>query len=486
MPEPELPSTRTRRLMTNSAKVLASQILVRVLSVVALVMVANRVEAKTYGLYNSALILAGNWSVLAQFGLRVPLLRAMAREPERERDILAQVLLLRLGFGLLTLLAAGAYGLLEFHGGRERGIYGLLLLASVTSSLSPTYEEALQSRDSFGRPALVALANGLVVNVGMIVGALLGRPIAWAVGSQLAAALVSSALLARYCAREFSARPFRLHWDGPLARELVQLAAGAAVTMLIGVWYGRADLLMARAFLSPTAVGQYSVPLRALDMALAATMALAVTAQPLLSRSAAAGDGSHYRQAATLLRVGSVIFVPTCIIVGDLSYYLLKVFRPEYQQGYEALGVLFWVTLWTYYGAIIHHLLFLANRGWSVAACLLCGLLVSLAVGCYAVPRWGISGAAAARLAGEMAVCGASVIALRGLTRMGWTTIVLKPAGMGLAMAAVWTLWPKGPWYWRSPASLAVYAVLAFLVQPLSREEWLAIRAALGRRSVVS
>ena len=486
MPEPELPSTRTRRLMTNSAKVLASQILVRVLSVVALVLVANRVEAKTYGLYNSALILAGNWSVLAQFGLRVPLLRAMARYPERSRDILAQVLLLRVLFAVATVGLAGAYGLLEFHGGRERAIYGLLLLASVASSLSLTYEEALQSRDSFGRAAWVTLLNGLAVNAGMITGALLGRPIAWAVGSQCVGALLSFVLLARYCAREFGARPLRLFWDRPLAGELVKLAAGAAVTMFIGVWFGRADLLMARAFLSDTAVGQYSVPLRALDMALAATMVFAVTAQPLLSRSAAADDGSHYRQAATMLRVGALVFVPACIVVGDLAFVLLKVFRPEYQNGAEALGVLFWVTLWTYYGAIIHHLLFLANRGWSVAACLLCGLITSLAVGLYAVPRWGITGAAAARLSGEMAVCAASVIALRQLTRMGWTTIVLKPAGMGLAMAAVWMLWPYGPWYWRSPASLAVYAVLAFLVQPLSRDEWQAIRGALSRRSVVS
>lgn len=471
---------RARRLFGSAGILVGGQLLGKLASLVAFYLLAGRVESKTYGLYFYALSIGSAWAVLANFQLKAPLLRELTRDDHDSRTVIGQVLTFRLLACLLVAALAGTWGWVHFTTLRERMIFELLLAANLLIALAATFEEALHARESFRPAALATLLQGLTVSAGIIVGVVIGRPVAWAVGAQVAGALLlfgSTWFLAR---RLYGHPVLRLAWDPALVKSMVGLAIGVAVGAQIGAWYGRIDLIFVERWLTETQLGQYSVPLRALDVAMGAAMTLGVAMLPMLARAQAAGLEALVPRLTTVLRFGLLLFLPCAGLVSMLAPELIGLFPAEYAAGDVALRILIWVVPAVFCETMLHWVLFFCERGWQPAITLATALVVN-AVGCaLLVPRHELAGAAAARLAAELSIVALSAALVHRLVPLRWLGLVGKPLIMACAMAAAWVACP-GSGLVRAGVGLVAYGLAGLLLRPLEPREWALVRGMIRR-----
>lgn len=460
-----------RRLLGNTAVLAAGQAVVRVASLIAFPLLTNSVEPKTYALYLYALQLAAAWAVLANFQLKAPLLRELTQPDGRRGETVAQVLTLRLTFSALVLLPTTLWCLHHFVTPRERTVFMLLLAANLCLAVGATFDEALQALEAFRLSALTAVAQGLTVSGGIIVGVLVGRPIAWAVGAQVVGAVVSLVLGAWFARRLIGEPLWRWRWSSTHVRELLRLAVGVAAAAQIGAWYGRLDLIFVERLMSETRLGQYGVAYRAVEVAMAGAMTVHTALLPMLGRAQAAGREALAPRLVTVLRIGLLLFVPFCTLVSCLSPVIMLIFKPDYAPAAGPLRILIWMTLIVFVNAVLHWVLYFHQRPWRPFAALVVGLVVNLALCQVLIPRHGLTGAAAARTAAELAIFGLTVFQLRPFVPIPWPKLLFKPALLAALMLGAWHLHPAGPWWLRALLSLAAYLLGLKLLQPLEPRE---------------
>ena len=465
---------RARRLLTDTALLAGSQVIVRLASVVAFLALTRSIEPNTYGLYQLALLVANSWAVLTNFSLRVPLVQSLAREPERAGELVGQVLALRLSFSILSLLGGAAWGLWTFHTARERILFGLLLWAAVQSTVAATFDDTLQGREWFKASAWCGLLQGLTVSFGTLLGVAVGRPLAFAVGSQVVASVlfaVSTWLIARRATGE----PLRrLIWSRALASAMCKLAVGVAVAGWIGAWYGCVDMLavqrMVRLGWAPAALGHYSVASNGFGLAVTAVLAVQAALTPMLARAVAAGEEALRPRLETVLRFGLLAFAPLAVLVSGLAPLLIALLKPEYGAAAGPLAVLIWLAPVVFCSACVHWVLYMSGRVWPVALCMAAGLATNW-IGCRLfVPHGGLAAAGACRLAAELVILLLSARLMARVVRLDWRGVLRKPLLMAAAMGAIWWLTP-GSRPLVALLSVAVYAVAWRVAGPLDARE---------------
>jgi O-antigen/teichoic acid export membrane protein len=450
-------------------------------SLLALPLLANALAPALYGRFYLAFVLATIWGLLAQGGLTLVVARGLKRELPAE--LLGEVLAVRLALAALIAAAAGGWA----HGGHHTDdwLFFALLVPALINACAHTWDEALAARGRYGAQARAATWHAALLNLGLFIGCGVHHALRGVVAGQLVGALAWAFALGRNVARVEGAAVLRPRKPSAFVGQLARPAAMAAAIAVCAAWGARADLLVAHGWLEARSFGHYAFSLRLLDFAQAAALAVIYVAYPLLARAACAEDGSVYRKAGTLLRAGVVVLVPVCLVVGELAPYLLHGLWYRYFEASPALGILIWGVLPTFCAAVVSHLLLLSGRGRDVLAAQVAGLLTSFGLAWWWAPIFGSVGAAAAHVCAAVMVFAWTVLSLRRVAHLGWTTILLKPAGMGLAMAAVWLLCVQlaGPWLWlRLFLSLGVYNLQGWLVRPISIGEWAALKGALRRR----
>jgi O-antigen/teichoic acid export membrane protein len=235
---------------------------------------------------------------------------------------------------------------------------------------------------------------------------------------------------------------------------LLALAIGLALVAQIAAVYGRVDLIVLRRVCGDGVVGQYAVPLRILDAALAAVVAVGGVLQPVLLRALAADAPRLTARTEASVRVLLLASLPAALGVSWLATAILAWFKPEYAAGGPALAVLVWLAPVTGVTFVLHSLLAAAGRAPRVGLCIGLGLATNWALCWLLVPRHGLMGAAWAKLSAELAIALASVWAVRPVVRLGWHRALGPPLLLTAASVATGA--------WAGPlAGLVVYGGLA-------------------------
>ncbi|MBI2302542.1 MAG: polysaccharide biosynthesis C-terminal domain-containing protein, partial [Armatimonadetes bacterium] len=428
--------------------------------------------------------LAAAWGVLCGFRLGVPLVRDLAQQPERTRELVAQALSIRLLLALVILAAAGWWSVHGDATARERWILMLLLSACVLQQVGLTFDDALQGHEAFRASAVASTLFGLTVSAGTIAGVLLGRPIAYAVASQLAGTLVQTALTWRAASRLAGGSLLRLGWSNRLAFTMLRLATGVAAAGQVAAWSGRVDLVFVRHRLTETQLGQYGVPYKVLDMCVAGAMVVFTAIAPMLARAKSEGAEPLQRRMEGVLRFGVLAFLPFALLLCLLAPQVMQIFKGlEYRPAWPALAVLVWLTPLVFVEAVLHWVLYLHDRPWCVVAAMAAGLAANVLVCRALVASWGLVGAASGRLAAEGITFLVSAVLVARLVRVSWLAVLARPAAMALAMAAAWWALGMAPWWLRALLSAAVYLLAGRLLRPLEPHEWAAILGVMRRRA---
>ena len=274
------------------------------LQLVTISLLAGHLDPAGLGVYTFGVATANLFRFLPNFGLVQVLGRDIAQRPERERELLPNVVYLRLALGVLTYGLLGAsLVVFGFDDTETRAalIAGLILLIVIDS-----FRSALEVRL---RLAWISIADA-VEAIATVAGALVlirrgagPEAFLWMyAGLKLVNALIVWAAASRM--GEFSWRPRPELWP-PLVRSALPLGLAGLLMAL----YFRLDVMILARLKPPDDVGQYGAGYRFLEaFTVVPTMIMSVLA-PVLARSFMEGAGVLQRRYGLAMHLVSVIAI---------------------------------------------------------------------------------------------------------------------------------------------------------------------------------
>lgn len=368
------------------------------LNLCVLGVVARHLGPELFGQLNYAASLAALFAIVASGGLEGVVIRELLARPGETPVLLGTATGLRCLGGLAALLLAGLTG--WSHGGdRELAVLALLVAAGFLPQALEVTDLWFQKEMQSHRTALargVAAVAGAGIKLGLVAAQ---APLAWfaaALGLDFALAAVALAWLWW----RGGGQPAEWRFCRLTARRLLIEAMPLVGAGLLVAVYLRVEQVMVREFLGDAAAGVYFAAARLAEQ-WAAMPGLIITAvYPVLAQGQAEAAGQEQRMqrlfdALTLL---GLLLATGVTLLGPWLIPLL--FGAKYQAAVPVLLVLAWTAPVIFSGAArAQWLLLTGHTVYHIPSALL-GIAVNVAVGLWALPRFGPVGAAAGALVG--------------------------------------------------------------------------------------
>jgi O-antigen/teichoic acid export membrane protein len=363
------------------------------------------------------------------------LTRTVAQAPERERELVPNVLYLRLGLGV------AAYGLLASTlvlGGfdaRSRSaalVAGLALLVVLDAARA-----VLEVRLRVGWISAADMLEAVLGLAGALAIAEVGGDAVDFVWLWVALKLLNGAVVCAAGLRlaRFAWRPRPATW-APVVRAAVPLGLAGVLMAL----YYRLDLVILAALKPPDDVGQYGAAYRFLDAATVLPVIVMSVLSPVLSRSFVEGRSVMQRRYARALDLLAIPAVLTAV-AGALCAWRLLPRLPGFDQfdgAGVALSILAPAAGLIFLGTVVQGALISAHLQSRLLRLAAIGLAVNLVLNGVLIPTASYVGAALATTLTEIVLLWLSGREVR--TRLGlrhWTPRSARVALAGAVLAAV-------------------------------------------------
>lgn len=414
------------------------------LQLVTISLLAGHLDPAGLGVYTFGVATANLFRFLPNFGLVQVLGRDIAQRPERERELLPNVVYLRLTLGVLTYGLLGAsLVVFGFDDTETRAalIAGLILLIVIDS-----FRSALEVRL---RLAWISIADA-VEAIATVAGALVlirrgagPEAFLWMyAGLKLVNALIVWAAASRM--GEFSWRPRPELWP-PLVRSALPLGLAGLLMAL----YFRLDVMILARLKPPDDVGQYGAGYRFLEaFTVVPTMIMSVLA-PVLARSFMESAGVLQRRYGLAMHLVSVIAIGVSVGGAMTAWRVLPALPGfgAFDGGGVALAILSPAAGLILVGTIAQGALIAAHRQQRLLRLSAAGLVLNLLLNLLLIPPYSYVGAAIATTATEVLLVAMSLREVRLRLSLRWPLARLWPvlgatAAMAAAIAASYALDP--------------------------------------------
>ena len=414
------------------------------LQLVTISLLAGHLDPAGLGVYTFGVATANLFRFLPNFGLVQVLGRDIAQRPERERELLPNVVYLRLALGVLTYGLLGAsLVVFGFDDTETRAalIAGLILLIVIDS-----FRSALEVRL---RLAWISIADA-VEAIATVAGALVlirrgagPEAFLWMyAGLKLVNALIVWAAASRM--GEFSWRPRPELWP-PLMRSALPLGLAGLLMAL----YFRLDVMILARLKPPDDVGQYGAGYRFLEaFTVVPTMIMSVLA-PVLARSFMEGAGVLQRRYGLAMHLVTVIAIGVSVGGAMTAWRVLPALPGfgAYDGGGVALSILSPAAGLILVGTIAQGVLIAGHRQQRLLRISAAGLALNLVLNLLLIPPYSYVGAAIATTVTEVLLVALSLREVRLRLSLHWPLARLWPvlgatAAMAAAITATYTIDP--------------------------------------------
>ncbi len=444
----------------------------RTLSFLVFLYCARSLPAPEFGVYAFLLAALGVVQMVADQGIEVVAVSAMARTPGREAAIVSTVLGLRLllwgsvavpvAWLVLPRLAPGAHDLAPV------AVVASLL---IVPGASVTYRSLYRARRDMRRFGTIALADACLGATAVIAVVAAGLGLKSLFAARAAASLAVTTVAA---AAAWRTVPLIGRRSGGVADELVGgawiLAANAVLLALVV----RIGHMVVMSVSGPEAVAHLGAAARIGDVlgllpegVMLAVFPLMATAPHRLRPLAA-----ETTRVLTFIVLGAVVILATG--AGEVTALL---YGPDYAPASEALRILVWGGFFSAAGTVVLHSI-VATRAQRVllpANAAACSLALCLQV--VLVPRLGIAGAAMATVAamacGQLFLLG--MRESRAHVQVAWRGAA-TPLALAAGVVAIVGLLPAG--WLRVGLGAALYAGLGPALGIIGTKDWHVLRAA--------
>jgi len=451
--EPRVVST-ARRLVTNSFFLTVANGSVTVLGAVYRIIIARHVGDAGYGKYYFVYTFAGMFVMLAGFGLRNALTRAIARESDRTEVLVAAGLAMRTITGISALVLM--YSLLPFLN-LERDvtlwiiIYGLICIPQIAIDVSET---TFVGREVTKFTAVTNIA-GAVVKIGAGVLALRAG---YGLTGVFVVLVFSTVLVAAgdlWVVKHFIPGVKRL-WPAERAevRRLLIESLPFLALMVTSRLYYRNDVFFLKWLTSNREVGWYGAAYMPLDLVMNIANGVLAATYPIACSMYLAGPERVREAYARLSRYGWLAMFPFAIILTFLGKPILTlVLGDSFAKSADALKILCWATTIEVQVCLTGTFMNAMMRQQTIAKVSVVSLLMNIALNLILIPKFGYRGAAFAMLSSASVTWIINMILIRkalagsvvrdSLLRPilaaaigGWTLYALRDMGLALPLGA--------------------------------------------------
>lgn len=411
-----------------------------ILNIAVLGVLARHLGVEEFGRLNYAASLAAIFAALASLGLEGLVVRELVRRPEDWRTLLGTAAGLRLAGGVLAVLVVGLAALGNRDGHALAVLAMLVACGFVPQALEVTdlwFQKEIQSR-------YTALARGVAALLGAGVKLKLvqmNAPLTWfAAALGLDLAMAATALAWTYKKR--GGRISEWSFCRTTAQQLLRESAPLIGAGLLVAVYLRVEQVLVRELLGDGAAGVYFAAARLAEQWLVLPGLLVTSVYPLLVGSQSGDPSNHAGQMQQLFDALTLLGLLIALCVAAFGPWLLPlIFGEKYRAAVPVLMVLAWTAPVIFNGAARAQYFLLENLTFYHVPSALIGIAVNVAVGLWALPRFGPVGAAASALGGY--VCSAFVTSwlfppLRTCARLQTRAFLLPFAPPRIA--ALWRL----------------------------------------------
>ena len=407
-----------RPMARGLAALSGGRIVALALQFVAFAVIAGSLGPGDFGVYSFAIGFFGLFRFITNFGFRAVVQRDVAQHPEREPELVPNLVYLRIVLGLV------AYGLLAVGlvaAGYDSGERHAALVVGILLSLLAleSFQVGLEVRLRMGWVSASDVAEGVVLASGAIALGLAGAgPVAFLwlfVVAHAAKLAVVSVVGVSVTSLDWRPRPDL--WGSTL-----RAAAWLGLAQLFIVLYYRLDLLVLARLKPAAAVGQYGAGYQFLEtLVVVPSLALTVLA-PVLAGSYAEGHDVLQRRYERVMHLVALAAFPVAV-GGALTAWRAVPALPgfgDFGGAGVSLAILAPAAACIFFGAVLSSLLVaghLQRRLTAVsAACLLANIVLILVL----IPPFSYKGAAVATTVTELLVVFGSIRIARRRLGVRW------------------------------------------------------------------
>lgn len=396
-----VPARTAARVARNASFLAASTLAVRVLAFGLGVVIARRLGRSDYGRYGIAVALATMLLPIADLGTTPYVSREAARDPALADRLVGRLTVVRF---VTSVTLGGAVAVVSWYlldDGRLAMAIALVLAASLADGISQFAFGYFQGRERMGFEAVTNTAAAVVRTLGGIAlavatGSLLAV-LLWIVAVSLVQLAMSGARLRRTIDRIGSREP--------KARPEWRTVAAMGVIGVFVMIYLRADTVMVGMLLGKREAGLYTAAYTIVAALQIVPWMVALALTPVFARSHGRADDLFDRSWREGLRTVLVIALPLALATALLANPIIeRVFGPSFRGSAAPLAILVWACPVAALNVLLAAVMRGAGReGWLTAASA-AGAVLNIGLNIWAIPTFGINGAAGTTITSEIIV----------------------------------------------------------------------------------
>ena len=420
------------------------------------VYMAQKLGVANYGVLEFAIAVRTYLLLLADAGLDLWAVREAAKGVD-VAGLAARVIPARL---MLAAVALGATGILNALPGNPnlRRILPLLTLTVVVQAFNLKWVFMGQERMAKVATGLVASQLAFAAVAVLLVhrpSDLMAIPVAFMAGE---------AVMTAYFWRLFvrvHGRP-RLHFDWRGIRPMIQPVLTLGAGQCLGLVNYNADAILIGVMLGPGPVGWYAAAYKPVTALLTVPVTYYLGLFPALSRSYVEDREKFRALLLRSLRFTTMFAVPLGVGGTLLAGPVIRLlFGESYAASVPALQLLSWsAVLVTLRGNFRHTLNAVGHQRLDLI-CAASAAAFNIALNLLLIPRYGITGAAAATVISEIGwFTMARYLFTRHVIRLPLLGAIWRPLAAGVGMAAALILGSAIPWMARGALGLGVYVLI--------------------------
>lgn len=438
---------------------MAAEIVGRVVSFVAGVLIARVLGVADYGVFSFAFSYAALFAMVCDFGLAAIAVRDIAADPARARWYTGTIVMVRLVLAVVagTLLAATLF--LWPHTPAVRETTLLFGASLAINALAEVFTAAFRASERMGYVSAVMLAQRAASPVlGLLLLAcghgLRGVVLGYVVGS------LGALLLGVYLFVTRIGRP-AIRLDPGAWRPMLAAALPLAVSLVFSTVYFRMDAVLLAALRGTDAVGVFHAAWRIMEALMFVPMSFVGALFPLLAGRCAVGDRDRARE---VIRRGTVLLaalaLPLAVWVTRYAPLVAGLlYGGAFTRSALPLAILMWAEVAIFVNYLLTQALVAAHlqkyNAQYTAICAGVNILLNLVF----IPRFAEAGAALATLTTEVALLVLCVWRIdRALGATGILEALARPAAAAAGMGTV--LWMCRGFH---PAHATAAGVVAYL-----------------------
>jgi O-antigen/teichoic acid export membrane protein len=467
------------RILRNTSILASTNLVVRGLGMVLMILLARYLGAIGYGTYQRAEAYVLLFSMLANLGLDVILTREVARGDQRVAEHLSGVVALKLGLGFL---ACGlVLGIAYARGYSGDFLYSIWMYAIVlfVGGIAQAEEAVFQGREKMGLVAVASLVNQIAVLVLGLAGIALHKDLRWFLTNLVVANTVRLAVSTVFLVR------LGVQWQWPrlatlrfLLAESLPIAFAASFVIV----YQQIDAVMLGEMKGNAEVGWYKASAKFLLFFIVLRESFLQAVFPVFSSIASVTRERLGLLVTRVVRYQVIVALYFILCFVFLARLASRLLGPEFENSAHILPVMAWILVPQIISITAGRALVASRDQKRLMVATGLSLVVNVSLNLLLIPRFSYLGAAVSGVSSEIVVAAANLYYLNRLVApTGITRALVRPVLAAVLAGAVLYAARGLPLYVTFPLAAVLYGGSLLALRVFSAEEWQQMRALAAR-----